>query len=156
MTKIVRAEASHVEAIGKLWWEFISFHQEIEPIFILDADSIQGFKESHLVPHMKSGDGLVLVAIEGTTTVGFSISEIRRTRPGLKREPYGYVDSMAVTAAYRRRGIATEMFAQITRWLESQGIQRVELGTDARNLMANSFWQKQGFITYHHELYKGI
>lgn len=156
MIKIVRAEECHVEDIGKLWHEFILFHQEIERIFILDENSIPGFKENHLRPHMSSDDGLVLVALEGEKAVGFCVSEIRRERPGLKRDPYGYIDTMAVAADYRRRGIGERMFEQIMMWLQSQGIGRVELGTDSRNTVANSFWRQQGFAVYHHEQYRRI
>lgn len=156
MIEIVRAEECHVEDIGKLWYEFLLFHQDIERIFILDENSIPGFKENHLRPHMSSEDGLVLVALEGTRAVGFCISEIRRMRPGLKREPYGYVDTMTVTADCRRRGIGERMFKEIMMWLQSQGIKRVELGTDSRNMVANSFWRQQGFTVYHHEQYRRI
>jgi uncharacterized ferritin-like protein (DUF455 family) len=31
--EIVRAEEKHVADIGKLWWEFMLFHQEADPIF---------------------------------------------------------------------------------------------------------------------------
>jgi hypothetical protein len=98
MAEMAKAQESHVEAIGNLWWEFLLFHQDIERIFVLEEDSIQRFKEDHLLPHMRSEDSLVLVALEGTGAVGFCISEVRRIMPGLKRPPYGYIDMMAVTA----------------------------------------------------------
>jgi GNAT superfamily N-acetyltransferase len=156
VVEIQRADESHVEAIGVLWWEFLQFHQDIDRIFIADRNSIAGFKNDHLRPHMASEDGLVLVALEETVPVGFSISEIRRVRPGLKREPYGYVDTMAVTWERRRQGIGEKMFGHIIGWLQLKGVQRVELGMDARNIAANEFWREMGFTTYRHEMYKSI
>jgi ribosomal protein S18 acetylase RimI-like enzyme len=156
MVDVIRADETHADAICKLWWEFLMYHQDIEPIFILSEDSIAGFRDAHLGPHLASDDGLVLVALEDARAVGFSISEIRKVRTGLQREPYGYVDTMAVTAEYRRKGVGREMFDLITAWFQVKGVKRVELGADSRNAAANAFWQKMGFAVYHHELYRTI
>ena len=105
---------------------------------------------------MKSEDGLVLVAGDKGKVIGYSLAEIRRISPGLKREKYGYIDEMAVTANYQRRGIGEKMLAEIMRWFQSNDIKRVELGTTTQNVVGNSFWQKQGFTIYMHTLYKNV
>jgi ribosomal protein S18 acetylase RimI-like enzyme len=154
--KIVKAEEKHVTAIGQLWWDFMEFHQKVEPIFTPREGSIPGFEENHVRQIMKSEDGLALVALDKGRVVGYSLSEIRGPSPGFKRERYGYVHDMAVTASYRRRGIGEKMLAEITKWFQSKDIERVELGTTAQNVVANSFWQKQGFTVYRHTLYKSV
>ena len=156
MIKIVKAEEKHVADIGRLWWEFILFHQDIDPIWTPLEGSIPGFIENHLRRFMKSEDGLVLVSGDKGKVVGYSLSEIHRISPGLKREKYGYIDEMAVTANYQRRGIGEKMLADIMRWFQSNDIKRVELGTTTQNLVGNSFWQKQGFMIYMNTLYKNV
>jgi ribosomal protein S18 acetylase RimI-like enzyme len=156
MIKIVKAEEKHVADIGRLWWEFILFHQDIDPIWTPLEGSIPGFIENHLRRFMKSEDGLVLVAGDKGKVIGYSLSEIRRISPGLKREKYGYIDEMAVTANYQRRGIGEKMLAEIMRWFQSNDIKRVELGTTTQNVVGNSFWQKQGFMIYMNTLYKNV
>jgi ribosomal protein S18 acetylase RimI-like enzyme len=156
MIEIVKAEEKHMAEIGQLWWEFILFHQDIDPIYTSLEGAIPGFIENHLRHFMESEDGLVLVAVDGTKVVGYSLSEVHRISPGLKREKYGYIDDMAVTASYRRKGIGEKLFAEITKWFQSKDIDRVELGTLAKNVVANSFWQKQGFTVYRYTLYKEI
>ena len=156
MIKIVKAEEKHVAAIGKLWWEFILFHQDIDPIWTPLEGSIPGFIENHLRRFMKSEDGLVLVAGDKGKVIGYSLSEIQRISPGLKREKYGYIDEMAVTANYQRRGIGEKMLAEIMRWFQSNDIKRVELGTTTQNVVGNSFWQKQSFMIYMNTLYKNV
>jgi ribosomal protein S18 acetylase RimI-like enzyme len=156
MIKIVKAEEKHVADIGRLWWEFILFHQDIDPIWTPLEGSIPGFIENHLRRFMKSEDGLVLVAGDKGKVIGYSLSEIRRNSPGLKREKYGYIDEMAVTANYQRRGIGEKMLADIMRWFQSNDIKRVELGTTTQNVVGNSFWQKQGFMIYMNTLYKNV
>jgi ribosomal protein S18 acetylase RimI-like enzyme len=156
MIKIVKAEEKHVADIGRLWWEFILFHQDIDPIWTPLEGSIPGFIENHLRRFMKSEDGLVLVAGDKGKVIGYSLAEIRRISPGLKREKYGYIDEMAVTANYQRRGIGEKMLADIMRWFQSNDIKRVELGTTTQNVVGNSFWQKQGFMIYMNTLYKNV
>ena len=156
MIEIVKAEEKHIAEIGQLWWEFILFHQDIDPIYTSLDGAIPGFIENHLRHFMESEDGLVLVAVDGKKVVGYSLSEIHRISPGLKRDKYGYIDDMAVTLNYRRKGIGEMMFTEIMRWFRSKDIRRLELGTLAKNVVANSFWQKQGFTVYRYTLYKNI
>ena len=99
---------------------------------------------------------MVLVALGDEKVVGYSLTEIRRISPGLKREKYGYIDEMAVTAGYRNKGIGEKMFTEIMKWFQSKEINRVEIQTTAQNIAANSFWTKQGFEVYSHTLYRDI
>ena len=156
MIEIVKAEEKHIAEIGQLWWEFILFHQDIDPIYTSLDGAIPGFIENHLRHFMESEDGLVLVAVDGKKVVGYSLSEIHRISPGLKRDKYGYIDDMAVTLNYRRKGIGEMMFTEIMNWFRAKDIRRLELGTLAKNVVANSFWQKQGFTVYRYTLYKNI
>jgi ribosomal protein S18 acetylase RimI-like enzyme len=112
--------------------------------------------KNHLRRFMKSDDGLVLVAIDKNQVVGYSLSEIKRITPGSKRGKYGYVDTMSITAGYRRAGIGEKMFTEIIKWFQSNGIDRVEVQTASQSLGANSFWQKQGFTIFQHNLYKNL
>jgi ribosomal protein S18 acetylase RimI-like enzyme len=105
---------------------------------------------------MKSEEGLVLVALDGTKVVGFSLAELRGPSPGYKRDQYGIIDTTAVTESYRRKGIGEKMVREAMKWFQLKNVDRVELETAAENLVANSFWQKQGFTVYRHRLFKGI
>ena len=156
MIKIIRAEEKHVTAIGQLWLEFIRFHADIDPIWTPIDDPIPGMAENHLRRFMKSEDSLVLVAQDEKRVVGYSLSEIKGFTPGARRGKYGYVDTMAVTASYRCSGIGEKMFAEIVKWFQSSGIKRVEIQTASQNVVGNSFWQKQGFTIFQHNLYKNL
>jgi ribosomal protein S18 acetylase RimI-like enzyme len=156
MIKIVKGEEKHITDIGKLWWEFMLFHQDIDLIFTPREGSIPGFEENQVRRLMKSEDGLVLVALDNENVIGFSLSEIRGPSLGFMRERHGYIDTVAITTACRHRGIGGKMYREIVKWFQSKGIKRVELGTTAQNKVANSFWQKQGFKVYMHTLYREI
>ena len=156
MIEIIRAEEKHVTAIGKLWWEFMMFHQNLDHIFTPREGATISFEENQVRRLMKSEDGMVLVAVDNGKVVGYSLSEIRVPNPGFHREKYGYIDDTAVTASHRRRGIGRIMLVEIMNWFRSKKIRRVELNTAAQNVLANSFWRKQGFEVYMQTLYKEI
>ncbi len=105
---------------------------------------------------MESDSGLVLVAMDGTDSVGYSLAEIRAGPPGVRLAPAGYIDQMAVTAAYRRTGIGEQMLNEIVTWFRSKGIKRVELATTAANRVGNTFWLKHGFSVYLYTLHRQI
>ncbi len=156
MIKIVKAEEKHVTAIGQLWWEFMLFHQNIDPIFTPKFDGVSDFEEKQVRRFMQSDDGLALVALDGIKVIGYSLSEIREPSPSYEREKYGCIDTRAITASYQRKGVGEKMVGKIVKWFRLKGINRVELGTAAPNIVANSFWQKQGFTIFRHTLYKEI
>jgi ribosomal protein S18 acetylase RimI-like enzyme len=102
---------------------------------------------------MHSDNGLALVAIENGIVVGYSLSEVQGQSPAMKQDKWGYIDQMAVTESYRRRGVGEKMYTEIMAWFESKGIKRVELELTAKNSVSYSFWRKHGFKDYMHRLY---
>lgn len=156
MIEIVKADESHISDIGKLWLEFIRFHQDIDPIFTPVDDAVSGFEEEQVRRLMKTEDGLVLVALDKGQVVGYSLSEIQEPPKGIKREKYGYISHMAVTASYRRRGTGEKILDKIMKWFYSKNVDRVELDITTKNQVASSFWKKHGFTDYMRKLYKQI
>ncbi len=156
MIEIVKADESHISDIGKLWLEFIRFHQDIDAIFTPVDDAVSGFKEEQVRRLMKMEEGLVLVALDRGQVVGYSLSEIKEPPKASKREKYGYIHQMAVTASYRRRGTGEKILDKIMKWFYSKNVDRVELDTTTKNQVASSFWKKHGFTDYMRKLYKQI
>jgi ribosomal protein S18 acetylase RimI-like enzyme len=155
MIEIMRAKEDHVADIGRLWLEFMHFHQDIDPIFEPQEGSVPGF-EDEIRRQMISEDGLVLVAIDHGKPVGFSLSEIRDRAKVYKAGRYGVIDTMAVTAHYRHGGISEKMVGETLSWFQSKGIERVELEVLVANQVGYSFWKKQGFTAYRHRLFRQI
>jgi GNAT superfamily N-acetyltransferase len=116
--------------------------------------SISHFLENHVSRFTHSDDGMVPVALENGTAVGYSLSEVQGPIPiSLKQEKWGYMDQMAVTESHRRRGVGEKMLGEIMAWFKSKGIYRVELDLTARNSVSYSFWRKHGFKDYMHRLF---
>ncbi len=155
MIKIIKAEEHHMPDICNLWLEFMQFHQDIDPVFTPRDGASVGFTREMVWPLMKSGDGLVLVALDEGRVVGYSLSEIRSSK-GLKLEKYGGIDHLAVTAGYRRRGVGEKMLDEILKWFQSRKIDRVELDVLTKNQVGYSFWRKHGFTDFQIKLYREI
>jgi GNAT superfamily N-acetyltransferase len=155
MIEIIRAEEKHVTAIGKLWWELMIFHQNIDHIFTPVEGSSLSFEENMVRRLMRSADGLALVALDDAKVVGFSLAEIKNT-PGFRRGKLGFISDMAVLTSHRRRGIGGMILKEIPQWCVSKNITRVELQTAALNAVSNSFWEKQSFEINLHTRFKEI
>jgi ribosomal protein S18 acetylase RimI-like enzyme len=156
MVEVVRADESHIKDIGRLWLEFMEFHQKYDPLCIPADGAEAGFEKEMVRRLMEAGDGLVLVAQDGNNTIGYALVEIQEPPRGLKRDILGYIHHLAVTAEYRRKGIGERILSDILEWLHSRDINRVELDLTAENEIAVSFWKKQGYTEFTRKLYREI
>jgi ribosomal protein S18 acetylase RimI-like enzyme len=66
---------------------------------------------------------------------------------GAYRGKEGYIVTMDVLAEYRRRGIASELLADIERRLAGRGVRRIALETATDNQAGVAFWQRHGYRT---------
>ena len=68
--------------------------------------------------------------------------------PYMFERRYLDIDEFCVDAAYRRKGVASEMIAFIRGYAKSEGFDRVELNMWEFNRDALEFYEKVGFTTY--------
>ncbi|UCB43309.1 MAG: GNAT family N-acetyltransferase [Dehalococcoidales bacterium] len=151
--EIVEATESHIPDIVELWKEFMDHHKDIDPRFPAREDAHVSF-EQHIRELMGTEDTLVLVALDESRVVGFSISQVNSYPPiWVESDKHGFIDTMAITADYRRKGIGEHMLGRIFESFASHGIDRIELTVAARNEVGYSFWRKHGFKDFSHRLY---
>ena len=58
----------------------------------------------------------------------------------------GYIYHMAVSGAFRRQGVGTQLVIRCLDALRVEGINKVALLVFRRNDVGNAFWEKQGFV----------
>ena len=58
----------------------------------------------------------------------------------------GHVFSLAVSPAYRRRGVGEALFRYTVDRLSERGIRRIELEVRRTNDVGRSFWNRMGFL----------
>jgi len=151
--EIVEAKDSNVPDMVELWREFMDHHKDIDPRFPMREDAHVSF-EQHLRELMRAENTLILVALDESRAVGFSISQANEYPPiWVEREKYGFIDTMAITADHRRQGIGEQMLDRMFEWFALHGIDRIELTVAARNQVGYSFWRKHDFHDFAHRLY---
>ncbi len=156
MIEIVRAKEEHEQELGNLWMEFMRFSQDIDPIHSPKDDAVSTFIEEYLRPAMKAENSLVLVALDERRAVGYSYSLICEPVNLVKREKYGCIHDVYISAVQRRKGIGEKMLGEIMKWFRSRHIERVELDVMAQNQVASSFWEKHGFMDFQRTLCRRI
>ena len=145
MVQIVRAEEKHVTEIGNLWWEFMKYHGDIDPVWAGVEGSEHVFIDEFLHPAMNDETSLVLLAIENGQGVGYSYSFISTPVKISKRDRYGTIHDMFISVKSRHSGIGEQMVKEIYGWFRSHNTHRVELQIARNNKIGESFWTKQGF-----------
>ena len=150
--EIKEAAEKHIPEIIKLWMEFMYFNADIEPIDS-SGDKVLTQVETHLKNRITSDDSLILVATDNNKVVGYSISEITRKRPSTRKENFGIIYDMAITADQRGKGIGKEMLDRIKAWFKDHDIKRIEISTVTKNTIGKKFWREQGFQEYKEIMY---
>jgi ribosomal protein S18 acetylase RimI-like enzyme len=65
-----------------------------------------------------------------------------------QRQDYGYISVVAVTPAYRRRGLATALIQRAAAHWQSKGLTTLRIDVHADNLPAARAYEKLGFRVY--------
>lgn len=92
-------------------------------------------------------DWVAFVA-EADGLVGVAIGQLRSfADTGLfVPQRYGVIDGIGVTAAWRRRGVATALAHAVERWAHDLDAQWVELGVYDFNQDARRFYERMGYL----------
>ncbi len=125
---IGRAHDNDLPAVLRLW-------QEAEVMPPGPTDSLMG-----LTRLIQDRSGILLVAIIDGRIVGSVIGGWDGWRGNIYR--------LAVTPAYRRRGIARELVAEISRALFAKGAERISALVEHEHAWATGFWDSLGGIGY--------
>lgn len=90
---------------------------------------------------------IVLVAQSDEQVIAMaSVQPLISTAMG---EYVGLIEDVVVTETYRGRGVGKALIAEVIIASEYQGLKRLALGADHRNLAAIDFYQNQGFTASH-------
>lgn len=152
--RILNARKEDIPQIVENWKEYMDHGSDIYPDFKRGAKAHVDYEKS-LRAVMASKKALVLVALDGDMLVGHSIAELAQFPPGYSSiGEYGHILEIGVRTRYRGKGIGTMLLDRIIAWFRGKGIKRVELRTEFKNDIAQSFWRGKGFRGYAEIKYK--
>ena len=153
--RVRAAQMGDVDAIRELWKEFFDFHGKNDSFFTRSDDGHEHFGR-FFQSCIDKDNYRVIVATADGQVVGYGIAVINQRPPVYKNRRYGYVQDIAVTADYRRRGLGEQMYMDMTDWFDKEGVDCVELYVAASNEVSQLFWGKMGFQALMKRLRKDI
>jgi len=127
--------------IGPLWLELRQMHGARSMHFRRTLGS-KSFEERREELLEKASGGLMRVELardEGARVIGYCVSSIA---PDMT----GEVDSIFITAAYRRMGVGTALMKNAMGWMEALGVKRKVLLAIVGNEEVHSFYARFGFL----------
>ena len=151
--KIRRARPEDVPELQVLWVEFMDHHSRLDPDYERRADAVANWLK-YLDGKFEDESAAVFVAVDEARIVGYIGALVRTYPPVFTLEKHGYIEEIAVTREFRRRGIATGLWSAAERWLLSRGVERIKVTIDIDNPESRGFFRNRGFGEFTETLIK--
>lgn len=142
---IVVRPARHADvlALGTIWEELMTFHEQTDPRFALAADALTRWRS--LAHDMLSrDDGFLLMAELFGRPVGFVLGWMARNPPIYRVSDVGFISEIAVARHEQRRGVGTTLMNHARAWFLEHKVYEFQLSTAVWNDAARAFWQSLG------------
>jgi ribosomal protein S18 acetylase RimI-like enzyme len=103
-------------------------------------------------------DGRIFVAELAGQVVGFACvwARVRPDEPDENPAEYAFVSDLVVSAAYRRRGIGSQLLSATEAYARDRGARSLHIGVLANNSAARRLYVSHGFAEYEVELAKQL
>lgn len=148
-------EKRDLQALGKLYGEFVAYHTDLDSRFGKVDDHAEMFEE-YILKHMGSEESKVLVAEDDSGVVGYCLGYIQERPPVYPKRRFGYIDNLCVCENDQSHGVGTLLFDAMKTWFLEAKIDQIELNVAISNPKAMGFWRKMGFIPHIQRMYLHI
>lgn len=102
----------------------------------------------YFTKNIKSEDGLVLIALENETPIGYLVAEINEVNDYRNIEKISELDNMWVDDEYRSTGVGKELIKLYENWSRDKGVLRTRVIASSKNNRAIDFYKREGFQEY--------
>ena len=148
--------AADYDQVIELYKELDDFHVQARPDFFLRRDKEATYPKADFLHNLDYPGGLELGAFDGEQLVGL----VRATlweNSGMRKDLKAVcLDDIYVIPAYRRRGIASRLFAEVEAWSKAQGAIRLELHTWDFNKDAIALYRSRGMTPQRYVFEKSL
>jgi GNAT superfamily N-acetyltransferase len=155
--RITKAGAERIDELEPLWRELHAHHREIAPVRA--GLAARGSEEAWKlrVPKYQSllsdPRAFVLLAEEHGQLLGYALVHLTEGPPGyVSGALIGEVETLAVCAEARGKGVGTALMDAVERELDAMGIREIRLGVVAGNDDAMRFYERRGMAPFAHVL----
>lgn len=141
-------------AMLALYKELDAFHVQARPDYFVHRDDV--YPKDHFVHNIASPICLSMGAFDGGEMVGFAEATLWNESGMRKNVKTVCLDNIYVSPAYRCRGIASKLFAQVEIWAKEQGAIRLDLHAWDFNKGAIAMYQAMGMTPQRHVFEKKL
>jgi GNAT superfamily N-acetyltransferase len=150
---IRRARAEDGDDVSRLFAEVDALHHENLP-WLVGPPSPESRAEELLTETLAHEDVAVFVAdashgdMTNARLVGAALGRLRKApeHPGFVPEKWGVLESLAVRADFRRRGVGTLLTRAVETWALERGAPWLEVNVYDFNAEARRFYESLGFL----------
>ena len=144
--RIRKARVEDAVRVADLWHEMAVFHGRLGDEWRIRRGSREGFA-SYVEGLIGEGRDGVFVAHDDGPVVGFVIARRASRARIFAHRDHGLISDLAVSRAYRRRGVGSRLCRRAFRWIGARGLGTAEVRFAAANPLAAAFWREMGFET---------
>ncbi|UCC17529.1 MAG: GNAT family N-acetyltransferase [Dehalococcoidales bacterium] len=114
--------------------------------------------EEYFTDLIRDKNSILFVAIYQEHLAGLITVNVREypNVPIMIPRTYPYIGDIVVAEKYRRKGIGQMLMNRVQSWAKEKGIFQLELNVWAFNERAISFFEKSGYTTSRHQMWKRV
>jgi ribosomal protein S18 acetylase RimI-like enzyme len=154
---IRKATMDDYDALCALFDEVDALHREALPHVFRDPGDVARSK-AYVASIVEDENACLWVAEQRHKIVGLLHISLRETRdiPILVPRRYAVVENLAVSQAYRRRGLGSALLRAAERWALDKKAAQVELHVWEFNEGARTFYEMMGYGTASRRLWRSL
>lgn len=121
------------------------FHAQARPDYFVYREKVEIYPKDAFIHNLAYPGGLELGAFDGEQIVGVVGATIGEESGMINGVKTVCLDNIYVLPAYRRRGIAAKIFAEVEAWAKEQGTVRLDVYTWNFNKGAIAMYDTMGW-----------
>ncbi|MEE3328918.1 MAG: GNAT family N-acetyltransferase [Myxococcota bacterium] len=145
MTPFVREAATRdLDRVAALWTSITHHHQSLDPVFQMRPHAEDQIR-ALLLTLYRDPEARIFVYDDQGDILGICIVRIDHSPPIMRETGRAEITDLGVRESVRRKGIGTRLLEEALAWVQTSGIQRVEIQVAKGNAAGQLFWRARGF-----------
>lgn len=152
--EVRRATLDDYRVVNRILEQDSIFHASLEPDWMTDTS---GIAEHDYCEYLAHTDTELLVCVRDGSVVGLIQLRIGSGGdPGMRYQPYGWVDEVAVEESMRSTGIGKALMMAAEKWAKESGLKMLMLDVWLRNRRAISLYEAMGYEPFRQRMFHPI
>ncbi|MCP5347649.1 MAG: GNAT family N-acetyltransferase [Gammaproteobacteria bacterium] len=152
--KIRKAAKEEFDAIDAVLEQGSIYQIAIEPDWMADTT---GISQSDFNDYIGNPEKDILVCERNGQIVGvIQLSVGFVEDPGLRHQPFGCIDEIAVADGFRSQGVGSKLMSAAESWAIDRSLKMLRLDLWSKNIHAVKLYEKHGFSVIRQRMFRTI